>query len=348
MNYRPGGPVPLHMPGPWKDTLVRWHAEGLPEGVAPNDLLAPDRLRVHNYGYAFGLFPAFETKVLHETEEFIVSTDRAGRTIKDFKHSTSMPEWLSVPVNSPEDLRRIIDERFDPARLAERFSEKTDAALRNAVAENQVLMLNGGGFYWVLRELAGVDGASYLFYDAPELVEELFDKIELQIAEGMRRMFAIATPDVIGYGEDIAFKTGPLISPDMFRRHILPRYKRLLELARANGVTQCWYDSDGDLSLLLPDMLSIGINGVAPCEVAANMQPNRLRKMFGRELRLIGGIDKREVAAGRNAIDQELERLRPVVEEGGFLPAIDHSVSSDISWADYQYFVERLRKRLEG
>jgi len=96
--------------------------------------------------------------------------------------------------------------------------------------------------------------------------------------------------------------------------------------------------------MFLPDYLSIGINGVAPCEVAANMDPVALRKTFRKDLRLIGGFDKRIVPLGKAAILAEFERLKPAIEEGGFLPGIDHSVSSDISWDNSRHFVEAVQR----
>jgi uroporphyrinogen decarboxylase len=88
--------------------------------------------------------------------------------------------------------------------------------------------------------------------------------------------------------------------------------------------------------------LSAGINGLAPCEVAAGMDPVPLRRSFRREVRMMGGFDKRIVAAGKAAIQAEFERLRPVIEGGGFIPAIDHSVSADISFDDYRNYLDTL------
>jgi uroporphyrinogen decarboxylase len=70
------------------------------------------------------------------------------------------------------------------------------------------------------------------------------------------------------------------------------------------------------------------------------MDPGGLRAEYGRRIKMIGGFDKRIVAAGKAAIDAEFKRLKPVIREGGYLPAIDHSVSADISWDAYRYFVE--------
>jgi len=59
----------------------------------------------------------------------------------------------------------------------------------------------------------------------------------------------------------------------------------------------------------------------------------------------MGGVDKRIVAAGKDAIRNELERLFPLVCEGGYIPSIDHSVSSDISWDSFRYYMETPRSR---
>ena len=57
-------------------------------------------------------------------------------------------------------------------------------------------------------------------------------------------------------------------------------------------------------------------------------------------VRMGGGFDKRLVARGPDAVRAELDRLAPVIREGGFVPGIDHSVSADISWDNYRAYLE--------
>ena len=343
-NYQPVDRRPLHLVGPWGDTLERWYGEGLPRDVDLNKFLGVTPLAMTNVAGIAGIYPTYETRVLREDDTFKYMIDGYGRTVRDFKHHTSMPEWLDFAVKTPADLQRVLDEHFDMARLEERFPPEWEARVKKAAASDALILTDGGCFYWTLRSLAGVEYASYLFYDAPELVDELFERYCLVTLEGIRRAAKLVRIDLIGFGEDIGFKTGPLVSPVMFRQFILPRYKRIMDLAHSYGINLTWYDSDGDVRQFIPDYLSVGINGLAPCEVAANMIPCELRKTYGRELRLVGGIDKREIAKGPAAIDAELERNRPVIEEGGFLPAIDHSIPADISFANYRYFLEKLQK----
>jgi uroporphyrinogen decarboxylase len=344
LRYQPVDRRPLHLVGAWPDTVARWHREGLPAGVDPHAYLGVESMAVVNISPNTGLYPAYEERTLEETETVRIYLDKVGRTVRDFKDHTSMPEWLDFPVKSPEDLRRAIDEHYQIDDLDARFGLEWGAKVDAATASDKIVVHDGGCYYWTVRTLAGVEYASYLFYDAPELVHELMERYCMVVLEGLKRALARgARIDVMGFGEDVGYKTGPLISPAMFKEFILPRYRRVMEFVHSHGIDLTWYDSDGDVRLFIPDYLSVGIDCLAPCEVAANMTPVELRAAFGRDLKMIGGLDKREIAAGPAAIDAEIARNRPLIVEGGFIPAIDHSVSADISWDNYQYFIEKIQ-----
>ncbi len=338
---------PVYLAGPWHDTLARWRGEGMPADVTD----VHEFLGVKEYGYKMsnitpiaGPHPTFEKKFLREEGDEVYSIDSYGRTVKDFKTHTTMPEWVEFPVKEGADLRRYLDEHFDVANLDSRFAPEWGDKAKAAEARGDVVMIDGGCYYWTLRSIAGVDGASYLLFDSPELVDELCERYFTVVMEGLRRAVKIVKVDVIGFGEDFAFKTGPLLSPDMFRRFILPRYAKTMAFAREHGIDLTWHDSDGDCRLLLPDMLSVGVNSTCPCEVAASMDPVALRRQFGRDLRIGGGFDKRIVPEGADAVKKELDRLAPVIREGGFIPGIDHSVPADVSWDAYRSYIDQLIK----
>jgi uroporphyrinogen decarboxylase len=78
------------------------------------------------------------------------------------------------------------------------------------------------------------------------------------------------------------------------------------------------------------------------------MDPRRLRQLFGPELILAGGIDTMEIAKGRKAIAAELEAKIPaLLQQGGYIPFLDHAIPPDISYADFMYYLER-KLRLMG
>jgi uroporphyrinogen decarboxylase len=346
MNYQPVDRPPLHLTGPWGDTLERWYGEGLPRDVDYNEYLglAVKPLAINNISGNTGMFPAYEPAELGEEGDFRIFRDTSGRTVRDFKTHTSMPEWLDFPVKTPAELQRFLDEHFDVSDLEPRYGPQWEEKVRQAADGEGLVLIDGGCYYWNLRSLAGVAGASYLLYDAYDLVDEMFERINYVVLEGIKRASALVQIEAVGYGEDLAYKNGPLLSPPMFRKLILPRYRKAMDLAHEKGVTATWYDSDGDLRLLIDDYLEVGINCLAPCEVAAGMSAPELRARWGRDLRLVGAIDKREIAKGRAAIAAEIERNRPVIEEGGFLPAIDHSIPADVSLDSYRYFLDKIQQ----
>jgi hypothetical protein len=59
-----------------------------------------------------------------------------------------------------------------------------------------------------------------------------------------------------------------------------------------------------------------------------------------------GGIDKRPLAVGVKAIDEELARVKPLIDDGGYVPMLDHSATPDTPYQNYRYFLEHLKKIL--
>ncbi|MBC7289285.1 MAG: hypothetical protein H5T86_14850, partial [Armatimonadetes bacterium] len=180
------------------------------------------------------------------------------------------------------------------------------------------------------------------FYDDPPFVEEMMDAFADFIVAMMGQILEYTTIEVFGFWEDMAYKTGPLISPELARRYMLPRYSRVVEFLRGRGVEFISLDSDGNVAALIPVWLDAGINVLYPFEVQAGMDVVEVRRRYGRHLRMWGGIDKRALAKGPEAIDAELERVRPLVDEGGYVAAPDHGLPPDVPFANYCYFMDSL------
>jgi uroporphyrinogen decarboxylase len=84
-------------------------------------------------------------------------------------------------------------------------------------------------------------------------------------------------------------------------------------------------------------------------EQAAGMDAVRIRRQYGNALAFLGSIDKREIAKGKHEIEQELFRQVPyLIEAGGYIPSIDHSIPPDVSYPNFMYYLDVKRKILEG
>jgi hypothetical protein len=164
----------------------------------------------------------------------------------------------------------------------------------------------------------------------------------------MKRALAHVQMDYFMWWEDFAFKTGPLVSPSIFERFLLPRYRRVNEVLRRGGTDIIFVDSDGNPSVLIPLLLDAGVNGTYPIEAAAGMDPVRLRREFGRDLLLWGGVDKRALTKDKRAIADELRsKLPPLLAEGGYIPQLDHMAPPDIPYDNWLFYLDLKRQMLE-
>jgi uroporphyrinogen decarboxylase len=195
----------------------------------------------------------------------------------------------------------------------------------------------------------GTENLSYAWYDQPELMHEMMEFVADFTIETARPVLERGVkPDYIFINEDMSMKNGPLLSPDMYRTFILPHMKRLVAYFRSAGVPWIVVDTDGNCELLIPLLLEAGVDAIWPLERASEMDPVAIRKKFGRALRLWGGVDKRELAKGPVAIDAHLRTLQPLVAAGGFIPTVDHLVPPDVSWSNFEHYLQRKRQLLRG
>jgi uroporphyrinogen-III decarboxylase len=144
--------------------------------------------------------------------------------------------------------------------------------------------------------------------------------------------------------EDMAGKGGPLMGPNLFREFLLPHYKRFIAFLKSHGVRLVLVDTDGDFEALLPVFLEAGVDGFGPMEVAAGMEPAGMRKKHGKTFSMIGGVDKREIAKGRRAIDAAVAAMAAVVRDGGYIPTIDHSIPPDVSLENFRYYLQEKKR----
>ncbi|MHB9129552.1 MAG: uroporphyrinogen decarboxylase family protein [Armatimonadota bacterium] len=327
----------------WPETIERWKTEGYDPSEEP--LFPIDR-----WDWQGGWFfptPPFKREVIEEDDKTILYINHEGILMRERKDNpwSSMPQFIRFPVDTREDFHRLVRKRLQPdlaARIGQDYAVQLTARRKRDVPLI-VISDRWGGFFGGLRNMVGVERLCMLFYDDPAFVEEMMDAVADFIIAMMGRVLDYTDIDVYGFWEDMAYKTAPLIGPDLVRRFMLPRYKRVIEYLRSRGVELFALDSDGDISSLIPVWLDAGINTLYPFEVQCGMDVLQVRKEYGRDLRIWFGIDKRALAQGPAAIDAELQRVRPLVEDGGYVPGLDHSMPPDVSFANYCYYMEQLR-----
>jgi uroporphyrinogen decarboxylase len=168
------------------------------------------------------------------------------------------------------------------------------------------------------------------------------------IIETSRPVLERIQVDFFVLNEDMAMKSAPLLSPATYKKFIFKHLKRLVEFLRSYGTRYIAVDSDGDPRPLVPLLMDAGVDTLWPLERASNMDPCVVRKQFGKSLRLWGGVDKRVLPLGKEAIRAHLLEMAPLVEEGGFIPTVDHTVPPDVSYDNFRHYMDLKWELLNG
>ena len=365
LDYKPVDRVPYHSMGLWPQTLERWMAEGLPQITRTEYLVGASGLVCGSKYFGLDRWayidirldaqPHFKERVIEETDRYKVFIDPDGATqriIKDDETLRGLRGYIDHPVKTRDDWIQL-KKRFDPATPSRypAFWEEEVTTLKDRDYPT-ILPMNSAsayGLYSFLRRGMGTEEACVIFYDDPTFAEELLDFYTDFTMETIHRCLHEVEVDCFNIFEDMAGKGGPLVSPSIFKQFLRPRYKRIIEFLNKHGVKWISMDSDGDMWALIPLLIESGINILWPMEIASGMEPLEVRKKFGRDLRLWGGLDKRVLSGSRKDIEHEVVRKVPaLLEDGGYIPFLDHDPHPDIPLDGFYYYLEILRRAAEG
>jgi hypothetical protein len=340
MHYEPVDRMPvMHWAG-WDETIARWTKEGLPP--------EPERFAFLNaspisgwVGVEIGLLPNFGEEILEETDEIKIIRQADGVVAKHWKHKSCIPQYIDFTLKGAEawpDFKKRLQP--DPARIPADLDER----IEKARASGAPVCVNTGSMVGWLRDWMGVENLAYLAYDDRDLLAEMTMTIADLVVWSLEQVLPKIKPD-LGWGwEDICFRTGPLVSPQIFQDVAVPGYRKISDTLAKYGVDLHLIDCDGMIDDLIPLWLEGGVNVMFPVEIGAwHADPMAMRTRYGKALRLFGGINKLEIAKGRAAIDAEIERRLPLMRAGGYVPLPDHVIVPETSLADYRYYLDRIR-----
>ena len=362
--------MPLVHFGFWDELYGKWEAEGrIPCDAERKELGggSGERMVAEKLGFDIGwgasaganvgLRPEFDREILQVFPDGSRHVRQAdGVTVMDHPGVLSIPSEVSHLLTDRASweehyLPRLqwSPERIREAKVATpagRIGLEVGGSeyLRNEDRPELAGLWTGSLIGWI-RNWAGVEGLSYLFADDPDLVREMVDTVGELILRGTGEFFNTgAKVDFLHFWEDICFNRGPLVNPAFFHEVCAPWYKKITDLARSHGAEFASLDCDGCIDLLVPDWIENGVNIMFPIEVgtwSASIGP--WREKFGRGIRGVGGMDKRVFAIDRPAIDAEIERLKPLVEMGGYIPCPDHRIPLEAEWDLVRYYCDQMR-----
>ncbi len=260
-------------------------------------------------------------------------------------HST-IPHYIQSSITTPEEWARVKEERFqvdDPAR-----THDIAALLAQHPADRDYpLGVDCGSMIGRVRDLLTFEGLAYAVYDYPEMVEDMVETYCQLVEHSLDQLLPHFQFDYASGWEDICFKNGPIVSVPFFRDIVMPRYKRIHKRLQQHGIDLWYTDCDGDVRPILPYLLEGGINCLFPFEVNGCAHPGELLDRYDGQLRIMGGVDKIQLGAGRPAIKAYLQSLEKYVARGGYIPFCDHRCPPNVDPQDYLYYLD-LKQEMFG
>ena len=359
MHYENYDRMPVVHFGYWDELLEKWmqeghitkeervtYGDGNATDVEMNKRLGFDFCISSHIGSANGLFPSFEHKVLEEFPDgSYIYQSGSGLIERGKKGVSSIPMTVGTLLEDREAWEKLYLPKLQLS--AERVNKEY---IEKVIAEQDKwdipIGLMVGSYYGTVRDLLGVENLAYLYADDEDLYVEVIDTLAAISYDNCKRILEMGLrPDYAHFWEDICFKNGPLVNPDVFREYVGPHYKRITDLLASYGCDIVSLDCDGCIDKLVPIWYENGVNTMFPIEVGTwNASIAPWREQYGKGLRGIGGMDKRVFALDYAAIDKELERLKPLIELGGYVPCPDHRLPPEAKWENVQYYCEQFRK----
>ena len=288
--------------------------------------------------------PAYEPRIISEDEHTFTIRIGGGQVVKYLKSNPDrMPMYLDWPVKDRATWNEH-KRRLDPNTPA-RWPSDWNAYVQEMNSKSEPLSLGVGSFYGYLRNWVGSERILYMFYDDPILIEDMMEHMLYLETEIIKRVLKDIKVQQATFWEDMCYKAGPLISPAMVRKFMMPRYKKITDLLHSYGVDVIYLDCDGNVEQLVPLWLEAGINFIWPFEVAAGNDAVAIRKKYGKDLIIGGTIDKRALIKGKEAIREEVMSKVPfLLEQGGYFPSVDHLVPPDVTFENYCYYINLMRE----
>lgn len=291
---------------PMEGTLERWRREGLPADRSVAEFF---NLEIHH---------------------------PAGLMLRSFPYFHGAPDLLRDPAS--------FERHYDPGHPG-RFEKDFVRKCRDATQDGKVVYTDawGGGFLQMMgvHDWESFLSAMYTLKEDPSRVEALVEHTTDFYCLLLGRLLTEAAIDYATFYEPIASNSGPVISPAMFRQFALPGYRKVLKLLARHGVPlRILCTTGGNLSALLPDLIETGINGFWISNISdSGMTYSELRRTYGPDIALIGGIDAASLSQDESAIRRAVEETVPgLLRDGHYLPCLDDRPRNNHSFQQYRYF----------
>lgn len=242
-----------------------------------------------------------------------------------------------------DDLLRL---KIPDARIESRYHEIASLLLKYE-KEYAVMVDMSCTIFELAWYLRGMDNLLIDMVTDSEFVETLMDRIlEFYIPAGKK--IASMAVDIIWIGDDVGMQTGMILSPVMFRRYIMERYRLLIsEIKRENPDIKIAFHSDGYITPIINDLIEVGVDILNPVQPKC-MNPAEIKDKYGEKLCFMGTIDEQEVLPFGTIDDLAKEidlRIGTIGYNGGLIIGPTHNIQNDTSIEKVEFMFDYIKEK---
>lgn len=271
------------------------------------------------------------------TEDSAISKVIKNVLLRDTADQENDDSWnleKRAVINGEKDFENFPWE--EAARLdLEKFYE-----VQKYLPEGMKIIALSGKIFTLTWLLMGFENFGINLVLNPKFVEKIFAKVaEIQYA-ALSKIVNIPNVAAIWAVDDLAFKTGPMISPQAFREYVFPWYKQFGKICHENGL-YFFFHSDGVLWDLIDDLIAIGVDALHPIDPTC-MDIEEVKQKVGAKLCLIGNIDNDLLMKGTPVEVAELtkKRIKALAPGGGYMLGAGNSIPEWANIENYRAMIE--------
>ncbi len=261
------------------------------------------------------------------------TTIQRERTIKIEEADSSLDTWRKI--STEEDM-----EDFpwpDPETVD--YSNLEEAA--NYLPEGMGIISGVGGIFTRAWMLLGFNNFCLKLSEDLPFIKKMFDHIGNIQCQVLKKVVKMKKVGAFWYGDDLAYAGGLLVSPNIYRQYLFPWFEELFSIAHKADMPIAMH-TDGDVHLLIDDLIKIGLNALHPIEPKA-MDINELKKKYQGRLCLIGNIDMAGSLGRGTPEDVRREvrgRIKSLAPGGGYAVGSSNSVAYYIPIENYRAMLQ--------
>lgn len=186
-------------------------------------------------------------------------------------------------------------------------------------------------------QIMGFENFAYMLADDPEFVQMVVDRLAASQMAVLETLLDYDCVGAIWMPDDMAYNSGPMVSPAVLRRYVFPWYRKMVERCHQANLP-VGIHSDGDLNRLLPDLVACGFDCIHPLEPPYN-DIVAIKKQWGEHIAVAGNIDlKNTLCAGTPEMVEEEVRARAaeLAPGGGWLVGSSNSIPDFVPIENYK------------